>query len=398
MSVCPEAAAPAASQDSSASARGAPPGALSGGKTPSLQTPSSDSRAARLAKFRRDQLIVDYLNRGVSVAEIAARIGVGEKRMRAIIREILARRMPAPPEEFVAIQVSRLNEALLVAYSAMGEANLKAVDRVVKIVRELDRYHGFPAEARPVPEAPRLEHPAAGTLAFGAALVCRPKFAPQCAEMIDLSAEMSVAPLPLGKEADNRARYCEERSDEAILAAASPSVDGLLRSPRNDGAAPEQNSAPASPCVADPAPLAPPPLVGRLGIPLQDPENLESAPGMAAVPFPLANDEVNQARHCEERSDEAIPVAAPPFVDGFLRSARNDGAAREQNPALASPSVADPVPLAHPPLDGRPEKLPQDPERMESAPGKGCAADAPAAVVSPAIPNPGGFIGGSMSG
>ena len=53
--------------------------------------------------------------------------------------------MPHPPREFVAIQVSRLNEALLVAYSAMSPTNLKAVDQVVKIVRELDRYHGFVA-------------------------------------------------------------------------------------------------------------------------------------------------------------------------------------------------------------------------------------------------------------
>ena len=95
-------------------------------------------------------MVVDYLNRGVSVAEIAARVGIGEKRMRAIVREILARRMPAPPEEFVAIQVSRLNEALLVAFSAMSATNLKAVDQVVKIVRELDRYHGFfPPPATP---------------------------------------------------------------------------------------------------------------------------------------------------------------------------------------------------------------------------------------------------------
>ena len=40
-------------------------------------------RAARLATFERERLIVDFLNRGVSVAEIAARIGVTEKRMRA---------------------------------------------------------------------------------------------------------------------------------------------------------------------------------------------------------------------------------------------------------------------------------------------------------------------------
>ena len=101
------------------------------------------ARTMRLAKFKREQLIVDYLNRGLSVAEIAARVGVGEKRMRAIIREILARRMPHPPDEFVAIRVSRLNEALLVAFSGMSGANLRAVDRVVKIVRELDRYGGI---------------------------------------------------------------------------------------------------------------------------------------------------------------------------------------------------------------------------------------------------------------
>ena len=73
--------------------------------------------------------------------------------------------MPHPPEEFVAIQMSRLNEALLVAFSAMSPTNLKAVDQVVKIVRELDRYGGaFAAEWRR-PEASRLDGPVDG--AFG---------------------------------------------------------------------------------------------------------------------------------------------------------------------------------------------------------------------------------------
>jgi DNA-binding CsgD family transcriptional regulator len=87
-------------------------------------------RAARLAKARRERRIVRLLNGGVSVAEIAAREEVTEKRMRALVSEILARRMPEPPAEFLALQVSRLNEALLVAYSAMSGANLKAVDLV----------------------------------------------------------------------------------------------------------------------------------------------------------------------------------------------------------------------------------------------------------------------------
>ena len=105
-------------------------------------------RAARRARFERERLIVDCLNRGVSVAGIAQRIGVTEKRMRALVKEILARRMPAAPEDFAALQVSRLNEALLVAYSAMSAENLRAVGLVVRIVRELDRYHGFVAFGR----------------------------------------------------------------------------------------------------------------------------------------------------------------------------------------------------------------------------------------------------------
>ena len=102
-------------------------------------------RAARRVRFERERLIVDSLNRGVPLVEIAGRIGVSEKRMSALVTEILARRMAAAPEDYAALQASRLNEALLVAYGAMSDKNLKAVALVVRIVRELDRYHGFAA-------------------------------------------------------------------------------------------------------------------------------------------------------------------------------------------------------------------------------------------------------------
>jgi hypothetical protein len=110
-------------------------------------------RAVRLDRTKREARIVSLLNRGVAVAEIATREGLSLKRMRNLVREILAQRMPQPPAEFLALQVSRLNEALLVSYSAMhtslSGANFEAVDRVVRIVRELDRYHGFGAVAQP---------------------------------------------------------------------------------------------------------------------------------------------------------------------------------------------------------------------------------------------------------
>src|ERR1700722_2591992 len=105
-------------------------------------------RAARQVKASQERRIIASLNRGVPVAVIAEWEDVGEKRMRALVRDILTRRMPEPPSQFLAMQVSRLNEALLVSFDAMSRCNLQAVDRVVKIVRELDRYHGFVAAER----------------------------------------------------------------------------------------------------------------------------------------------------------------------------------------------------------------------------------------------------------
>ena len=54
-----------------------------------------------------------------------------------------------------------------------GGMNLNAVDRVVRIVRELDCYHGLFAAERGLPEA-----------AFGAALTCRAKVSLQVYENI----------------------------------------------------------------------------------------------------------------------------------------------------------------------------------------------------------------------
>ena len=123
--------------------------------------------AARQERAEREASIVSLLNRGFSVAEIADRNGVSERAMRKSIRTLLARRAPAPPAEFLALQVSRLNEALLVAYGAMSPVNLEAVDRVVRIVRELDRYHGFAVHAA-TPRPPRLPPPSAAPLALEA--------------------------------------------------------------------------------------------------------------------------------------------------------------------------------------------------------------------------------------
>jgi hypothetical protein len=98
----------------------------------------------------REMRIIERLAAGMSIGEIALQESLSPRRVRELIAKSLAERGRLPAPEFFELQVRRLNEALLVAYTAMSAQNLGAVDRVVKIVRELDRYHGF------VPAAPAL--------------------------------------------------------------------------------------------------------------------------------------------------------------------------------------------------------------------------------------------------
>ena len=226
-------------------------------------SPPAEARAARLVKFAREQHIVEYLNRGVSVVEIAARVGVGEKRTRAIIRDIFARRMPHPPREFVAIQLSRLNEALLVAYSAMSPTNLEAVDQVVKIVRELDRYGGAFAAEWARPEASRAE-PGERPLVFGGALFCSAELGLQdhqaasaepgrddrpenpAQELEKIKSAPGVSP-PVAALPRVRARGSATRSTTALTSPSAPTVARKIRRKVLKRLNPRPRSRPMSP-------------------------------------------------------------------------------------------------------------------------------------------------------
>jgi hypothetical protein len=151
--------------------------------------------AKRQAKASRERRIIASLNRGVPVAVIAEWEDVGEKRMRTLVRDILARRMPESPTQFLATQVSRLNEGLLVPFDAMSGSNLQAVDRVVKIVRELDRYHGFVAAERwGLPDASEAPEEIPRWFEARIAARIRPRMAPQRLEKIESAPGNGMAP------------------------------------------------------------------------------------------------------------------------------------------------------------------------------------------------------------
>ena len=117
-------------------------------------------RATKREMAKRDLRFLEKLAAGVTIEELAASEGISPKWARERKRALLANRAIDPPHEFIKLQIHRLSEAMLVSYSAMSLGDLKAVDKVIKVVRELDRYHGFaphrnaPSYAPSLPAAP----------------------------------------------------------------------------------------------------------------------------------------------------------------------------------------------------------------------------------------------------
>jgi DNA-binding CsgD family transcriptional regulator len=112
------------------------------------RAPAARSVRSEPEHSERERRVVEGLRGGVAMAEIARQEGISERGLRKYVRTLFARRAPEATGEFIATQMSRLNEALIVSFGAMSAENLPAVDRVVRIVRELDRYQGFGGGAR----------------------------------------------------------------------------------------------------------------------------------------------------------------------------------------------------------------------------------------------------------
>ncbi len=282
-----------------------------------------------------------------------------------MIRETLARRMPHPPDEFVAIQVSRLDEALLIAFGAMSPGNLKPVDPVVTIVRELDRYGGAFAAEWARPAAPRRDAPIEG--AYGAAWICSAEPALQAFETAALCAFVppDLAPpdlaasdlVPirrpgawLSKDASSRVNLAAGRRDRpenlaqqiekidsapetpaAAMASADLAAHETVARDATDGVArpPAGHGFPATGSSAEVARKISRKLLKRL----------ESAPGpgRAATAGADAGPSANVAARWSGFSGEAQCVAAQPEGQGLAVSAPAD--ARPKNPAQVTEKI-----------------------------------------------------------
>jgi soluble cytochrome b562 len=121
-------------------------------------------KARRTRLIERRENYFDLLMSGYSVPQIASAMGMSASAVRRAIAQALADRRPDSQEDYARLQIARLNKALRCADALLEEGEVKAIPHFVKVVAELDRYHGL---ARPMragkparrPRAPRLAPP-----------------------------------------------------------------------------------------------------------------------------------------------------------------------------------------------------------------------------------------------
>ena len=104
----------------------------------------SDSASPRLSAadraLRRDRIFARLLE-GQSVAAIGEAEGVTPRRVRQIIQESLERWDADPVGDYVGVQIARLETALRLIERRLAEGEAKAIDQLVKVLGQLDKYH-----------------------------------------------------------------------------------------------------------------------------------------------------------------------------------------------------------------------------------------------------------------
>jgi hypothetical protein len=110
--------------------------------------PPNRTKRARVTRAHR---VLASLIAGAGVDEIAAKERLTPKRTESILRQELRNRWVAPAEDFARLQIARLEQMILKLLERLQSGDLKAIDRALKIVDRLDRYHGF-TKANRMPE------------------------------------------------------------------------------------------------------------------------------------------------------------------------------------------------------------------------------------------------------
>ena len=115
-------------------------------------------RAFRAQKAAMRQVFFEALAAGFTAEQIAETGKVSVKTVRREIDGAIASRRFDAPERYAHLQVARLTKALRLADALIDRGDVRGLAPLVKIVGELDCYHGL-QRPRGAPRAPLIEAP-----------------------------------------------------------------------------------------------------------------------------------------------------------------------------------------------------------------------------------------------
>ena len=118
-------------------------------KTPTSR--SARARAREIARERRSEKrgqrrkLLDMVVAGYAYEHIADRFEISVATLRREVDRALAERAPDSADRYIALQLARLQKAMLVVDHAMDAADLRAIPALAILLAEFDRYHGLAA-------------------------------------------------------------------------------------------------------------------------------------------------------------------------------------------------------------------------------------------------------------
>ena len=111
------------------------------------------TRERREQKALRRKTVFELIASGYSYDQVATKLDLSVAAVRREVDRALAARDIDPPQRYVGLQLARLNKALLVVDLAMEDGDLRSISALIKVMGELDRYHGLAARLKSPPAA-----------------------------------------------------------------------------------------------------------------------------------------------------------------------------------------------------------------------------------------------------
>ncbi len=104
---------------------------------------SVEEPARKRARVCRGPAVLAAMIQGASLTEIAETEHLKPKKVEELLRRELRKRWIAPAQDYARLQIARLEAIAAQLKDKTKSGNLPTIDRLLKVLDRLDRYHGF---------------------------------------------------------------------------------------------------------------------------------------------------------------------------------------------------------------------------------------------------------------